>query len=297
MRIHQNTVAVVIPAYNASATISKSLQSVFAQSKLPEEIIVVDDGSTDGTVEIVHSFGSSVKLVKSPHLGVAAARNRGVRESRCDWIAFLDADDIWMRDKLELQFRVVQDESTLVYTDAIVVSGTDRWVLSGVATCYEGHVLEQLLLGNFITNSSVIVRKAVFQALGGYPEHLRAIVDWPLWLKISAAHAVQYVNKPLVEYRVSEGGITRRIEVTMPAHLAVLDEAFSDLGPAAHLRHFRSEAYARAYRVVACEAARARRWTAAFSLLSRSLWYFPTELTSYKLLLKAALAGTGVRAW
>lgn len=290
-------VAVVVPAYNAAATIERALESVFSQTLRPVQVIVVDDGSTDDTAAIVSAFSSEITLVKVPNGGVAAARNHGSRLAVANWIAFLDADDTWYPEKLERQFENVRPNAAMLYTDAIVVDGKDRVVLSTVTPCSDGEILEALLLGNFITNSSVVVRADVLGKVGGFRTDLVAVVDWPVWLEIASRHDVQYIDKPLVEYYVQESSITRDVSKTLPAHMSVLAHAFSKQGPAFKLQGLRRAAYARAYGVVAYEAARGRDWSKASRLYLASIRQTPLRMLPYKMLLKTMLAWGGVREW
>ncbi|TWU29147.1 UDP-Glc:alpha-D-GlcNAc-diphosphoundecaprenol beta-1,3-glucosyltransferase WfgD [Novipirellula artificiosorum] len=286
-----------MPAFNAETTIAGSLDSVLTQSRQADEIIVVDDGSTDKTAQIVDAYKPKVTLIRIPNGGVAAARNHGIKEAKGDWIAFLDADDAWMPSKLEMQFKDLCRDAAFSYTDAIVVDGSDRTVLSEVTPCYEGDILKPLLLGNFITNSSVVARKDTLLEAGGYPSHLRAVVDWPLWLRIAAKHQVRFVNVPLVEYNVCATSITRDISKTLPAHLTVLEDAFSEGGLAWKLQNLRGRAFSNAYRVVASEAARRGQWNTAISLFAKSALQMPFDFVGYKFLLKAMLAWSGLRGW
>src|SRR5713101_9096613 len=111
-------ISVLIPAYNAAPYLKEAIESALSQSYAPHEIIVVDDGSTDGTADIARSFGSQVRLLQHANRGVAASRNRGIEEATGDWIALLDADDLFLPDKLLLQVRAVDHNPSalLVYT-------------------------------------------------------------------------------------------------------------------------------------------------------------------------------------
>lgn len=287
-------IAVVIAAYNAAATLAEALESVAAQTLRPREVVVVDDGSTDATPVIARAHGA--RVISVPNGGAAAARNIGVRATTAPWIAFVDADDAWVADKLARQAARFAD-GPMSYTDAWIVEGAVEKRVSDIAICPSGRILEPLLLNNVITLSSVIVRRDVLLQAGGFPEGPRAVHDWPLWLRIAADHPILFIDQPLVRYRVSPTGISRNLEIMLPEHLAVLREAFADTGVAHPVRHLRARALAGAYAVVAHEAARASRWGIAASLSVRRLWMTPTDADAWRALIKVVLAVTGVRPW
>jgi len=197
------TVSVVIPAYNCAAFVSEAVESALGQTLAPADVIVVDDGSTDGTAAVLQRFGGRIRVVSQPNRGLPAARNAGAAVATGTWIAFLDADDTWLPEKLAHQ-QAVAGDAALVYTDRFNVG--DRGTLPAVQghrlELYEGDIfLPLLLLGNHLTASSVVVRADVFRAVGGFAEHLRAAEDWDLWVRIAEAHAVAACHEPLVRYR------------------------------------------------------------------------------------------------
>ena len=211
-------ISIIIPTYNRASLLPQAIESVLKQTYLGWELLVVDDGSTDNTEEVLQRYLSSkIRYVKCPHLGLPAiARNVGIREARGEWIAFLDSDDIWLPERLERQMEVVQRrrDASLVCTNAYrktdetdsddmkeYVSGPDR-----KAAIY----FEDLVLENFVVTSTVLVRKDCLLELGGYDESrdLLASEDYDLWLRLSMHHKIEYLSEPLVIYRdVPEEGI------------------------------------------------------------------------------------------
>ncbi len=247
-------VSVIIPAYNAERSIANAIDSVLAQTYPVHEIIVVDDGSTDGTKEIVEQYASSsslrggqrptkqsnedafrksnleiasgqkealamtyrgnaIRYIFQHNSGPAAARNTGIKSSTGEYIAFLDADDTWLPDKLEKQIsRMISDAKCgLIHTARIRVG--DDGIIQNTKHRHvpEGNVFEQLLKGNFICTSSVVVRKECFQALGAFNEAKEIIgaEDYEMWLKIASKYRLAYISTPLVKYKVSEFGLSR----------------------------------------------------------------------------------------
>jgi glycosyltransferase involved in cell wall biosynthesis len=204
-------ISVIIPAYNAEPYIDDTIQSALAQTCADDiEIIVIDDGSTDQTVARLRTYGKRVIVDQQPNSGVAAARNRGARAATGEWLAFLDADDIWLPDKLERQLRV--PSADFVYTDRynIGARGELPEIQSRVTPMYEGDLFVPLLLeGNFITASSVLLRRSLFIEMGGFFEGLQGTEDWDLWVRIAAEHPIGLLREPLVRYRFHASGLSR----------------------------------------------------------------------------------------
>jgi glycosyltransferase involved in cell wall biosynthesis len=199
------TVSVVIPAYNSEPFIAEAIESVLAQTVAAHEIIVVDDGSTDRTADVLQPFGSRVRLLRQANQGPSAARNRGASVASGAWLAFIDADDTWLPTKLQRQLETASAQDVkMVYTDRFNVG--DKGVLpdvqSTIQRLYRGDVFLDLLLeGNHISLSSVIVDTALFRALGGFAEHIRSGEDWDLWIRLAEHHRIAVVDEPLLRYR------------------------------------------------------------------------------------------------
>jgi glycosyltransferase involved in cell wall biosynthesis len=208
-------VTVVIPAYNAAATIDGTIRSVRAQTHARLEILVVDDGSIDPTPQIVRSHmnaDSRIRLLRQTNGGVAVARNRGWTEAAAELIAFIDADDLWAADKIEKQLvalRKAGGTAALVYTWYAVIDEAGLVIDSRHCPTATGHVFEELLMENFVGNgSSVLIRKAALSALGGYDFSLRArnaegCEDLLLYLRIAERYEFALVPERLTGYRLT----------------------------------------------------------------------------------------------
>ena len=229
-----HTVSVVMPALNASSTIGESIASALDQTSPPLEIIVVDDGSVDDTASIARSFGPRVRVLRpgAGSGGPGRARNAAAAVAAGDWLAFLDADDLWLPNKLQLQLSLIadpvfDDDVALIYTDRENfgrLGGLSSRQSDGV-TLHEGHVLRPLLIeGNFITLSSAMVRRDVFETFGGFDESsdLIGVEDWELWLRIAAKYRVARCQEPLVRYRCHAGGISKNVPSMFAAQQEVL---------------------------------------------------------------------------
>jgi len=214
-------VSVVIPTYNAERYVAEALESVLAQSYGNVEIIVVDDGSSDGTCSVVEGFGSDVRLFRQPNQGPSAARNLGIAKARGDYVAFLDADDLWMPEKLELQLGCMEQHSgaALIFSDKVdfseqMESDQTLFEREGLDERFFGHAtlvidpFEKLLRLNFICTSTVLLEKKAVEAAGGFDEEHRFGEDFLLWLRIARRWGLARVDRPLVRYRRHEGNVT-----------------------------------------------------------------------------------------
>lgn len=186
-------VSVIIPVYNRQHTIERAIDSVLNQSCTPEEVIVVDDGSTDKTPDIVKSYGDAVKgIYLSENRGVSRARNEGLKHALFDWIAFLDSDDIWQRDKFKKQAEYLK-----TYPFYEIIQSEEIWIRNGVRvnSCkhhkkLEGWIWEPSLYRCLISPSGVMVKKDLLERYGMFREDFPVCEDYDLWLKISRHHPV-----------------------------------------------------------------------------------------------------------
>jgi glycosyltransferase involved in cell wall biosynthesis len=283
-------VSVVIPAYNAAATIGQALESVFRQSLQDIEVIVVNDGSTDGTPRVLAGYGERIRVLTKVNEGKpAAARNLAVREARGELVAFLDADDWWRDDKLERQVAVFdkRPDVGLVYTADATVDADGKTV--SVNPCppgARGHIYELLSIHNVMVGSSVMVRRQAILQAGGFDETLTSIENWDLWIRIAREWAVECIDEPLTLYRVHPGNRSSNVELRRQNVFRVLAKHHDpcDRSPAARRR--RREAYFHAYLNVLGKAYFSQRdMGAARRVLLRALALKPTRETVRLLLL------------
>ena len=207
-------ISVVITAYNAAEFISETLDGIRSQGFRDFEILVVDDGSTDGTAAIVREY-TDVRYVHQANAGQPAARNTGIRNALGSYIAFVDADDLWMPDKLEKQMACLgrRPEAAWIYSDALAFHSDSRAIFGGVGErkLHEGDILRPLLLSSFIPSATPVVRKSVFSDVGLFDESCdrRIGEDWNMWLRIAAKYPVAVIKEPLALIRIHEGNMTR----------------------------------------------------------------------------------------
>jgi glycosyltransferase involved in cell wall biosynthesis len=214
-------VSVVIPAYNASRFIAATLESVLAQTFPPAEIIVIDDGSTDSTAEIAESFGPPVRVIRRNNSGQAASRNFAVQQASCEWIAFIDADDLWDPCKLEKQKMALAETpgAELCYTARVCFEQTGHDCIRPTLTIPvppARQIRKALSRSTTFLPSSVVIRRSVFLDAGGFNSHYKIVEDWDLWLRLLSAGVVfTACTEPLLLYRTHEASISRRADVAL----------------------------------------------------------------------------------
>jgi glycosyltransferase involved in cell wall biosynthesis len=202
-------VSVVIPAYNAAAFLSETLDSVLAQTYTNLEIIVVDDGSTDATPQLLEKYSDRIRVLRQVNAGQAAARNHGAREARGELLAFLDCDDLWDPDKIARQAALLSrfPSALAVYCDHRTIDAQGQPMASSAALGYprpSGNILRALLLGPcIVTPGLVLLRHQAFDEAGGFDESplMRGHEDYALWLRLAALGSAVYSPDTLVSYR------------------------------------------------------------------------------------------------
>ena len=209
-------VSVVVAACNAESTLVDTLNSVSRQTFRDFEAIVVDDGSRDGTLRLLESHAARWPWLRWEHQenrGVAAARNRGIELARGEWIAFLDADDLWLPDKLASQMALADRVPTLsvIYCDVRYFSRRReaRHTLLQRRPHATGRVLRELFMNNFVYTSAALVRKATLLDVGGFNPRHKVNEDVDLWMRLAENHEIGCVDEALVKYRRTPGTLTR----------------------------------------------------------------------------------------
>ena len=217
-------ISVVIPTYNRRETIGRSIDSVLNQTLFPSEIIVVDDGSTDGTSDYIQSNFPSIKLLHQPNKGVSAARNKGIRYADTNWIALLDSDDEWFPQKLEKQVMTLSQSPDIKFCHT-----EEIWIRNGVRVNqmkkhqkYGGHIFYKCLDMCRISPSSVLFHQSILDDVGYFDKDLKVCEDYDLWLRITAKFPVLYIDESLIKKygghedqlsRVKDGIESHRIKV------------------------------------------------------------------------------------
>lgn len=238
------SVSVIIPCYNAERYIGATIDSVLAQGHTDLEIIVVDDGSRDGSVALVRDRFPAVRVIEQANQGVAAARNNGIACASGHWIAFVDADDIWLPGKLRAQFNAIfatpacrmsytawqvwscdapsPSAASLAELDA---AGTDRTRWTGAS----GWIYPQLLLDCVVWTSTVLLERSLLAETGGFDPTLRVGEDYDLWLRASRVTPIIRVSQPFALYRMHAASITQSMP-TENYRAIVIGRALSQWG-------------------------------------------------------------------
>lgn len=241
-------VSVIIPAYNCESFIGRAVQSVLDQHHRDLEVIVINDGSTDNTLQALAPFLDRICLLQQKNAGVAAARNTGLRVAGGDLVAFLDADDWWVPSRLSVQLATLKHfpEAGMVFSDFAVADSTGaclmprgiRWKYASIrnehsapwhkifsnsitvhwdgseigrhqAVAYQGRIAQWLFCGNFINTCSVLLRREVIERLGEFDQTLDTEEDYDYWLRVANEWPLVYVDAPLTIFRKSSGQLTR----------------------------------------------------------------------------------------
>lgn len=283
-------ISVIIPAYNAAATIGKAIASILAQGYPAHEIIVVDDGSADATGETVQAYGDKVTYIRQDNAGPSAARNKGVQQASGEWIAFLDADDWYLPDRLLTHAEMIRDNPKLDFLVASFdyvnpqgqlinpsIVGTEfgqallsRWGKQGRALI-EGEEIGRFIADQFSDTRCLTVPKTTFIELGGFPLDLRICEDVAFMLRLCAqSRRAGVACQSLAVYTVHDAGLIRSDRLraqteTVRALLTLANEMPS--APQAVFRAWQ-QLVKRAHRNLALHFSRSGKRTAAL----RSVW-------------------------
>ena len=271
------SISVIIPAYNADATLTEALDSVTAQNVPIQDVIVVDDASTDRTAERFAAWADThadlhPTLIRQPrNQGPAAARNTGIRASTGEWIAFLDSDDAWLPGKLtrQMQAAASHPEAALLCGATVPLVAEHQDEPMGGRTVGESCVgladsplpparpepatgLTALSLDTFVTHnpvatSTVMVKRTALQQAGLFDEQFRGPEDYDLWMRIAALRPCLQLAVPLSQYRLTKGSLSMDDRTFLPQVLGVLRKAFAPTGVLHRYRRQRRQAYAEKY--------------------------------------------------
>lgn len=251
-------VSVIIPTYNSGAFISQAVRSVLDQTYRRYEVIVIDDGSTDGTRDILCEFDAHINYLYQENRGPSAARNAGIKAARGEYISFLDADDIWLPDKLEHQVHFIQQNRDLglVFSDEEAFDGERVLYRSLLAnTLFYSAITSQkpireafskLMIENFIPTSTVMVRSKCFKKAGLFDESLQVSEDGEMWSRIAAYFGIGCLTQILGRKRVHQSNISSNAELTLQCRIRVWEKArslFPSLAPASILNTLLANTY------------------------------------------------------
>jgi len=271
-------VSVIIPNYNYGRYLGQAVDSVLAQSYPNVEVIVADDGSTDQSSEVLRSYGDRIRWVQQRRQGVAAARNRGVSESRGELVAFLDADDVWMTQKLERQVArwLASPDLGLIHCGARRIDVSGR-TLEVQQDGMEGWISHEMLLFKRCTivcaGSTALIPRRVFDGVGGFDTRLSTSADWDLCYRVGVRYPAGFVRDPLVAVRMHQTNMHDNIRAMEHDMLLAYGKAFRDAEVA--VRRLRRRSYGNLHMVLGGSFARAGQWRDASRHILKGLWLTP----------------------
>jgi glycosyltransferase involved in cell wall biosynthesis len=222
-------ISVIMPVYNGEKTIRETIESVFNQTFPDWELIVINDGSQDATLQILNSIQDPrLRVFSYPNAGQATSRNRGISQACGEYISFIDADDLWTPDKLEAQLHVLQanPQAAVAYSWTKCIDEVGQVSRRGSHISVTGDVYKNLLVVNFLENgSNPLIRRQALNEVGSFDESLTPAEDWDLWLRLAARYHFEVVSSPQILYRVSVKSATANVWRLEAACLEVIERA------------------------------------------------------------------------
>lgn len=284
-------ISVIIPVYNGEKTIQATLESVLQQTFPDFELIIINDGSTDQTLARIAQYDDPrLSIYTNIRQGAAVSRNQGFQHSTGEYIAFLDADDLWTVDKLEAQLKALKDhpENTVAYswTDYIDVAGNKLY--SGSYLALNGDIYSNLLVRNFLENgSNPMIKRQAFIDIGGFDESLEGGQDWDLYLRLAAKYQFIAVPKVQIYYRVSSGSISSNLSRQEQQVLQVMERNFAQ--STAEIQPLRSYSLTHLYKYLSCRALAlppsSLNGLKALQFSLKYAWYEPHKFSQFSLIL------------
>lgn len=280
-------VGVVIAVYNSEKFVEEAIESILNQTYQDFEIIVVDDGSTDESADIIKSFNDKrIIYMYQENQGHADAKNKGVLRSKGKYKAFLDSDDVWLPEKLEKQVAILDSnpEIALVYSDCYYADVRGKVMARAFkrAKPFRVAVFSQLFLSNFIPFSTVVVRKEIFEKVGLFNPKYFIAPDYDLFLRIAKHFKIEYVDLPLAKYRIHKANISKNFILNSQETIEILDKFLGE-NPGIR-RRLGTKVNSRFYEAH-CSLARAYQFEKKFAESREefitSAKYYPFGITSY----------------
>ena len=223
-------ISIITPAYNADRTILETIESVQNQTFSDFELIIIDDGSKDRTLELVQNVKDErLKFFFYKNSGVCAARNRGISHSTGEFIAFIDADDLWTPDKLELQLAALQQhpEAGVAYSWTYFMYEQEDSAVPGKPVLFEGNVYPKLLVENFLSHgSNPLIRRDAIESVGEFDSSFPHCADWDFYIRLAARWPFVVVPKHQIYYRQSSSSMTSKIDGIERQMLLMFEKAF-----------------------------------------------------------------------
>lgn len=226
-------VSVIVPVYNRDVYISATINSILDQSYSNIEIIVINDGSSDNSLSILKQLAKShpdkINIINQSNQGQTKARNNGIKQAKGEFIAFLDSDDLWLKDKLSKQLPLFKENIGLVFSGIYNIDEHDQIISTEL--CNEnirGNIYSKLLIKNRMTGGTVVLKHSVLLDIGLFDETLSAAENWDLWLRVTQKYLADHVNEALLKYRVHPGNMSKDSTLMLSVTKNILNKHLSE---------------------------------------------------------------------
>jgi glycosyltransferase involved in cell wall biosynthesis len=271
-------ISVIIPVYNSEETIHQTIESVLNQTFSDFELIIINDGSTDSTLEIVSNIPDSrLSIYSYPNSGVSITRNRGIQKAKGEYIAFIDADDLWTPDKLESQYLALQasPDSGVAYSWIDYISESGEVIPGGAKGSFNGDVFKSLLLADFVgTGSNPLIRASALAEIGNFDESINYSEDWDLWLRLAAHYSFVVVPQVSVLYRMRAGSLSKNFKGMATGSFKVLQKVFIEAP--LPIQKLKRTCFANRYKSLARDILEQKKFSQSQSFLALQCLYYAT---------------------
>ncbi|MBD0300672.1 MAG: glycosyltransferase [Tolypothrix sp. T3-bin4] len=275
-------ISVIIPVYNGEITIQETIESVLNQTFTDFELIVIDDGSQDSTLQIVSTIQDPrIKVFSQPNAGVSTSRNRGLSHATGEFISFIDADDLWTPDKLETQLKALQEnpKAAVAYSWTDYIDESSQPLQGSGYMSVNGDVYAKLLLIDFIgSGSNPLIRRYALTEVGGFDQSMTPSEDRDLWLRLAARYHFVAVPSPQILYRQSANSASTNILRMEKSSLRVIEQSFTQAPES--LQHLKQSSLANNYKGLIFRALERSPGREGGLTAARLLWHsFRTDLS------------------
>ncbi|NEP46180.1 MAG: glycosyltransferase, partial [Okeania sp. SIO2H7] len=271
-------------AYNAEKTIRETMESVVNQTFCDWELIVINDSSQDGTIEVVSKIKDPrIKLFSYENAGPSASRNRGLDKAEGKFISFLDSDDLWTTNKLEEQLKALQANTSagVAYSWTDYIDESSRFLRPGLHLSFSGDVYSKLLVRNFLENgSNPLIKREALNEVGGFDESLRGPEDWDMWLRLGAKYHFVVVKKPQILYRLSPNSLSTNIVKQEAECLRIIESAFAKAPQS--LQYLKKKSWANLYKYLAWKALQGKPNRRQGAKAVRLIWNYAINEPSWR---------------
>ncbi|MEM9217431.1 MAG: glycosyltransferase [Cyanobacteria bacterium P01_F01_bin.150] len=281
-------ISVIIPVYNGERTVLETVQSILKQTFTNFELIIINDGSSDRTLELLEIVDDPrVRILSYENGGLPVARNRGIEQAQGQYITFIDADDLWTPTKLSDQLTALQNnpDAGLAYSWTLTMDDKTGALHPGKFVSFDGDVYGQMLLSNFIASgSNAMLTAEAVRSVGDFDATLTSCEDWDYWLRVASQWPFTVVPKPQILYRQSSSAMSSKVDVMEHNHMVVHHRAFQNAP--AHLKKLESRSLANEYQFLAQLALthvdNATALQVAWEKLGKAIQFYPPIIFSRK---------------